>query len=212
MHSEGVGLSGEGVGHRFGPRILFRRMDFSLMGGTSTAIVGSNGSGKSTFVRILAGLLTPTAGSVQLRLDGRPVERARQPLHCGMVAPYLNVYDGLTPRENLSFIADARRLTGRDKRVQDVLGVVGLEDRADDPVSTFSSGMIQRVRVACALLPDPSVLLLDEPGATLDDVGLAMMQDVIRTQTEQGRIVVVATNVAAEADLCGSRIDVTAFR
>lgn len=211
MHSEGIGLSGEGVGHRFGSRILFRRMDFSLKGGTSTAIVGSNGSGKSTLVRILAGLLTPTAGSVQLRLDGRVIERLNQPLQCGMVAPYMNVYDAFTPRENLSFIADARRLEGRDQRVQDVLGVVGLEDRADDPVSTFSSGMIQRVRVACALLPDPPVLLLDEPGATLDDVGLAMMQDVIRAQTDKGRIVVVATNVAAEADLCGSRIDVTAF-
>jgi len=203
-----IELNTERVGHRFGRRILFRRVDLNFAGGHSAAITGSNGSGKSTFVQILAGLLRPTRGDVSLKVDGRAIEDEVRPLSCGLVAPYLNVYDGFTPRENLNFLAKARGLKDRDERVSEVLDQVQILARADDVVSTFSSGMLQRVRIACALLSDPPVLLLDEPTATLDVGGIAMVRRVIDSSLADGKIVIVATNEKEEALSCERQIDV----
>jgi len=183
-------------------------MDLQFEGGVTTAITGSNGSGKSTLVRILAGLLTPTKGSVDLLLDGVRVEDEHRPMQCGMVAPYLNVYEGFSPRENLQFLASVRGLGKRNPRIQEVLEQVQLAERADDAVSTFSSGMIQRVRLACAILSDPPVLLLDEPTATLDLDGVGIVRSIIDEATSHGKVVIVATNEPEEAEACMYRVDI----
>ncbi len=205
-------LATERVGHRFGQRILFRRMHLEFRGGQTTAITGANGSGKSTLVRILAGILCPTRGDVKLQVNGGLIEDQLRPLSCGLVAPYLSVYDGFTPRENLNFLARARRMTDRETRIDSVLNQVQIVSRADDPVDTFSSGMLQRVRIACALLSDPPVLLLDEPTATLDVDGIAMVREVIDSARRDGKIVIVATNEKEEADQCEHEINVEDYR
>ncbi|MEX0746490.1 MAG: ABC transporter ATP-binding protein, partial [Rhodothermales bacterium] len=156
------------ISKRFGRRLLFREMSLSLVDGEALAITGANGSGKSTLLQILAGVLTPTSGSVELSIRDREVTRERHPLHVGLVAPYLNVYDGFSPRENLSFIAKARRLANAGPRIAGALEFVSLTDRADDLVGTFSSGTKQRVKFAAAILAEPEVLLLDEPRVNLD--------------------------------------------
>lgn len=202
----------ERLGHRFGKRILFRKMDIELEGGHTTAIVGSNGSGKSTLVRILAGLLQPYRGSVQLIINGTEIEQDVRPLSCGLVAPYLSVYEDFTPRENLEFIARARRIADRDDRIEAALDQVQILSRADDVVHTFSSGMLQRVRIATALLSDPPLLLLDEPTSTLDPTGVAMVRRVIDQAVQNGRIVVVATNESDEARACEHVINVEDYR
>lgn len=207
-----VELSTTRLGHRFGQRVLFRKMDARFRGGTTTAITGSNGSGKSTLVRILAGLMHPTKGNVELLVDGSPVHDEVRPMHCGMVAPYLNVYDGFSPRENLQFLASVRGMGKKNPRIDAVLEQVQMIERADDPVSTFSSGMIQRVRLACALLSDPPVLLLDEPTATLDLAGVAIVRDIIDSAVSRARVVIVATNEPDEAAACEYRIDIGDFR
>jgi len=186
-------------------------MNLEFEGGHSTAITGSNGSGKSTLVRILAGLLQPTRGEVLLKVNGHRVENEVRPLSCGLVAPYLNVYDGFTPRENLDFLAKARGISEREHRISDVLDQVQILARADDAVNTFSSGMLQRVKIACALLSDPPVLLLDEPTATLDLGGVAMVRSVIDNALEKGTIVIVATNEPEEARACEHQLDVEDF-
>lgn len=187
-------------------------MDLVFQSGTTTAIVGSNGSGKSTLVRILAGLMEPAKGNVVLSVDGKEVNKEMRPLSCGLVAPYLNVYDGFTPRENLQFLARARRLSNSEQRITEVLTQVQLLHRGDDPVRTFSSGMLQRVRIATALLASPPVLLLDEPTATLDQDGEHMVRDVVQKAVSDGRIVIVATNEQAEAEACQRQINVEDFR
>lgn len=200
------------LGHRFGHRVLFRRMKHVFEGGVTTAITGSNGSGKSTLVRILAGLTRPTKGEVRLMLGETEVEMERRPLMCGMVAPYLNVYDGFSPRENLEFLASARGLDARTERIRQALEQVQLADRADDTVSTFSSGMLQRVRLACAILSSPPVLLLDEPTATLDTRGVDIVRGIIDDAVSRGAVVIVATNEPDEAAACMQQLDVENFR
>jgi heme exporter protein A len=190
----------EQVGHRYGSLLLFRRLSFTLRSGESLAVTGANGAGKSTLLRILAGVLAPKAGTVTLTVDGDPIGDEEHPLRAGLVAPALGLYGALTARENVAFLAEARRLGDAAARIESVLGRVGIADRADDPVSTFSSGMRQRVKYAAALLADPPLLLLDEPAANLDAPGREMVSSVVDEQLAQGGMVVVATNRADEAE------------
>jgi len=192
-------LQVDNVGQRFGRLLLFRRMSFELEGGASLAVTGANGSGKSTLLRILAGVLAPKAGSVTLSVEGEAIPKEAHPLHVGLVAPYLNVYDDLTARENLEFLGRTRVLPQAGTRIDAVLDRVGLAGRGDDLVSTYSSGMKQRVKYAAALLAEPPLLLLDEPSTNLDTVGVDMVERVMATQQEHGRLLVVATNRADEA-------------
>lgn len=200
------------LGHRFGRLVLFRRLSFTLDGGHSAAITGANGSGKSTLLRILAGVLRPSTGAATLTVDGRRVPREEQPLRTGLIAPYFNVYDGLSAQENLEFLAEARQLADAEPRITTALHQVGLAGRTDDLVGTYSSGMKQRVKYAAALLTEPPLLLLDEPSANLDTAGLEMVDAVMEQQLAAGKLLVVATNVASEAARCGRTICVEDFR
>jgi len=181
-------------------------MSFELTGGCPVAITGSNGSGKSTLIRILAGVLRPSRGSVTLRINDTEIEREQQPFHVGLVAPYLNLYEAFSPAENLKFIARSRGIKDAGKRVDGILAKVGILDRRDDFISTFSSGMKQRVRIAAALFCEPEILLLDEPRSNLDDEGKILVSEVIEEATENGRIIVIATNDETEAAQCQTQI------
>lgn len=205
-------LIADDVWMRFGQRVLFRRLALQVESGETLAVTGSNGSGKSTLLRILAGVLEPRRGRVVLEVEGQAVAAEARPLRAGMVAPYLNVYDGFTARENLAFLARARRLSQAPARIEDVLNLVGLLPRADDFVSTFSSGMRQRVKLCAALLAQPPLLLLDEPSSNLDVAGRETVRQVIGRQRERGGLVVLATNDEREVAWCDHTLDVESFR
>lgn len=181
-------------------------------GGDRLAVTGANGSGKSTLLRILAGVLSPSKGTVEMYVDGERTPAERHPLQSGLVAPYLNVYDGFSPRENLRFVARVRRLAGASRRIDEALEAVDLTDRADDAVSTFSSGMKQRVKFAVAILPAPPLLLLDEPRVNLDSAGLDMVGRIMDLQRERGGVLVVATNDPAEAAMHDRQIRIEDHR
>lgn len=210
MQTPSIQLTARGLGQQFGRLVLFREMGFTLHGGESVAVTGANGSGKSTLLRILLGLLTPTVGEVTLHLEGAPVERADRARQMGLVAPYLGVYDALTARENLSFLAQARQIPQAETRINQVLAQVGLAARADDLVDTYSSGMRQRVKVAAALVHRPPVLLLDEPSTNLDAPGRAMVQAVQEEHLRRGGLLIVATNRASETEQRDRIIDIGA--
>lgn len=205
-------LIADGVGQRFGSLLLFRRLSFTLEGGETLAVTGANGSGKSTLLRILAGVLRPKAGSVALRHRGVPIVREDRPLHTGLVAPYLGVYDQLTAYENLDFLASTRCLDNTEARIMAALERVGLSGREHDPVATYSSGMTQRVKYAAALLSDPPLLLLDEPSANLDEAGLSMVHGVMEEYQSRDRLLIIATNRPEEAALCQRTIRIEDHR
>lgn len=192
-------LTVDEVGHHYGSLLLFRRLSVTLTGGDSLAVRGANGAGKSTLLRILAGLLTPRAGTVTLTVDGENVPDDEHPRRTGLVAPAVGVYEELTARENLEFLARARGLADAPDRIDRLLQRVGLEGRSDDRVGEYSSGMQQRVKYAAALLAEPPLLLLDEPLANLDVKGRDMVSSIVRQQRSRGGLLVVATNRAEVA-------------
>ena len=188
--------------------MLFRDLSFRVETGEAVAVTGVNGSGKSTLLRLVAGVETPARGTVALEVGGREVPAAERPAAVGLAGPALGLYAALSARETLRFIVRARGLEGGDERVEAALEQVGLASRAGDLVGTYSSGMQQRVRLATALLHEPVLLLLDEPTATLDAAGRALVAEIVGQQQASGGLVLLATNDPAEVALCGRAVDV----
>ena len=195
----------------YGDFHVLKDLNLAVKQGERIVICGPSGSGKSTLVRILAGVMNPTRGDVTLTVQGVKIDKERRPMHIGVVAPYLNLYDAFTPRENLRFIARARGMSDYTRRIEKVLDEVFLLTRADDLVGTFSSGMKQRMRFAFALFSHPAVLLLDEPTANLDSDGVDMVERLTSRANRNGQIVIVATNDAREAEACDEIICVEEF-
>lgn len=205
-------LEVKALGKRFGYRRLFAGLSFAMAAGQTLAVTGPNGAGKSTLLRILAGVLRPSEGEVRLQVGGRWIEATDRPFYVGLAAPYLQLYDGFTARENLIFIARARGLPNGAKGVEGWLERVQLLAFADEPVAIFSSGMRQRLRLAAALLADPPLWLLDEPRSNLDEAGRQLVAALLEEAHEKGRMVVVATNDADEAAACMQQVDLRSFR
>ena len=149
------------------------------------------------FILFVAGLTRPTYGQVLFCQDDRvlgPEERRRL---IGLVAVDVAMYGELTAWENLSFFARVRGLRLGREEGERLLDEVGLAGRGDDLVQTYSSGMRQRLKYACALLHRPPFLLLDEPGSNLDEAGRALVERILLRQRERG-LVVLATNEPRE--------------
>lgn len=196
-----VTLQAAGVGKTFNRRRVFENVSFSLATGQTILVTGRNGSGKSTLVKIVCGVLTPTSGTISF-IDGE--EKRRQSI--GMVAPYLQLYEEFTARENLALAVSIRGQKPDHVAIDDLLGWVGLRSRIHDQVRGFSSGMRQRVKYALALIHRPPLLLLDEPMANLDADGLAMVRRVMNEQRNRGMLL-VATNDPADCEQYDARVD-----
>lgn len=195
------------VSKEFSRRLIFRGISFSLAGGDSLAITGRNGSGKSTLVKVICGLLSPTRGKVEYMNDANtvPVEEVRNCI--GLVSPYLQLYDEFTGIENLELLSKIRSDDTLDRsRMQELLSLVGLWDRRNDFVRTYSSGMKQRLKYAFAVLHEPAVLILDEPTSNLDSEGIEMVKGVVGQQ-KRSSILILATNDAEEATWCSAKVE-----
>ena len=183
-------ISAEKLTKSFPATTLFSDLSFAAAGGL-VAVSGPNGSGKTTFLKILAGLLRPSSGRVRIEPSGSGAERR---LAVGWAGPDLNLYGELTAEENLRFF---RIAGGRDASVSDVrrrLAEVGLAEEAmGRRVEEFSTGMKQRLRIAFARLFDPPVLILDEPMIGLDTAGRETIARAIASARRDG-VVILASN------------------
>lgn len=183
----------QGLGKRYGRLRVFQDISAVAESGQVLVVVGRNGAGKSTLLRIVAGLTRPSSGQVVFTVAGRPLSDDERRRHIGLVAVDVALYGELTAHENLSFFARVRGLRLTPAERARMLAEVGLAGRGDDLVQTYSSGMRQRLKYACAILHRPPLLLLDEPGASLDEAGWAMVEALIARQREHG-LLVLATN------------------
>ena len=160
-------------------------------------ITGANGSGTSTLLRIIAGLLIPTNGRAALQVDDTSLSAIDRRPHLGYVAPDLALYRELSGAENLVLFARLRGIELPRERLVDLLEKVGLKGRGRDFVADYSSGMRQRLKYAFALLHSPPVLLLDEPTANLDAQGAALARAIVNEQRQSG-LSIIAKNEQTE--------------
>lgn len=197
--------------HRFGHQTVIRNLSLessvSILG-----ISGANGSGKSTLMKCLAGLLKPTTGSIEWHLRSEICSGLDALGKIGFAAPYVELYETLTLQENLRFLLDLHRgeTPNRDESptsIADLLIRFQAESFADQLYGDLSTGQRQRAKLAAAVLRRPEILCLDEPGANLDEEGRTLVQSTINRFTEEGKMVLIASNQPGELALCQQTID-----
>ena len=199
--SEPPAIELRGLSRYFGERTALRDVTLTVPAGATLAVLGRNGAGKSTLLRILAALLRPHAGEVVVFGEPLPRRAFAVRARLGLLAHEPLLYRELTARENLEYHARLHRVPRA--RVEQVLTAVQMERRADEPVRTYSRGMVQRVAVARAVLHEPALLLLDEPRANLDPAASELIEPLIGRPSGRTRVLTSHDPAAAlaEADL-----------
>jgi len=186
-----------GLSKSFDGRDVFADITEVVSQGECLVIGGPNGSGKTTLLRIMAGLLRAGEGSVEYFLGNSVIQRQGLRRKLSLVSQDLALYDELTALENLHFLSRIQDCHFSEEELVEELSKFGLTDRGNDLVGSFSSGMKQRLKYLYALLKEPKFLLLDEPTANLDEEGVRLVDEIIKSQKRDG-IVVLATNESSE--------------
>jgi ABC-2 type transport system ATP-binding protein len=195
---------------RYGDKAVVDHISFKVFGGEIFGFLGPNGAGKTTTIKMIVGLLHPSAGSV--RVAGYDV--VQQPIQakavCGYVPDEPNLYGKLTARELLRFVGDLYNL-GRaqaTRRSEELLRLFGLAEAAGDTTDSYSHGMRQKTSLASALVHDPRVLILDEPTVGLDPKSARLIKDILRQIANRGAAVMLSTHILEIAQNMCDRIGI----
>jgi heme exporter protein A len=198
-----TGIRFENIDKRYGGLYALRRVTLEISAGECVALAGRNGSGKTTLLRIAAKLSRPSSGTVSL-VNGSSTNGERMPA-AGLVAHATMVYDELTAEENLLLFARLQGIAEPAARTATLLRDVGLEERRNSLVRTFSRGMRQRVAIARALLNEPAVLLLDEPATGLDPQGVTWLAETLRGMRDAGCTILMSLHGESEISSLATR-------
>jgi heme exporter protein A len=196
-----TGLRFDSIDKRYGGLYALRRVSLEIAPGECVVLAGRNGSGKTTLLRIAAQIVLPTAGkltfpgAVPNTPNGRP----------GYVAHATMVYDELSAEENLVLFAKLQNVDNPAARAEDLLREVGLFERRDSLVRTFSRGMRQRIAIARALIHRPSVLLFDEPATGLDPLGITWLANALREMHRAGGTILMSLHGESEISAFATR-------
>ncbi len=202
-------LSAVHLTRRFGHRVAVDDATFEIERGEIFALLGPNGAGKTTTLRMLAGLIEPSAGEV--RLAGHRVERGtadRLRARVGLLTEAPGLWDRLTVRENLVTYARLHGLAAPDRAVEQSMETFGIADRGDEPAALLSKGLKQRVAIARTLLHNPDIVLLDEPTSGLDPESARDVRQLILELRAGGRAVVLSTHNLDEVERIATRVAV----
>jgi len=204
-----LALATRGLRKSYGSRLALDGLDLSVPSGVVYGFLGPNGAGKTTTMRLLTGLLHPDAGTIELL--GRPFRRGdrRRLFEVGALVESPSFYPYLSGRANLRSLAAAGAEVPKG-RIDELLELVGLRERARDKVSGYSLGMKQRLGIAGALLSDPKLLLLDEPANGLDPAGIVAMRETLRRLAASGKTVFVSSHLLAEVQVLADVVGIIA--
>jgi ABC-2 type transport system ATP-binding protein len=184
-----------GLTKRYGRTIAVRDLTFTVRPGVVTGFLGPNGAGKSTTMRILIGLDRPDAG--QATVNGKPYRGLRHPMReVGAMLEARSFHPGRSARAHLAALAVSNAIP--DRRVEEVLAIVGLEAAGHRRAGKFSLGMAQRLGIAAALLGDPGIVILDEPVNGLDPEGVRWIRTLMKSLAAGGRTVLVSSHLISE--------------
>jgi ABC-2 type transport system ATP-binding protein len=201
-------LTADRLHKKFGAITAVADVSFTAEPGRILGLLGPNGAGKSTTIGMIAGLTTPDSGSV--KIDGATLRTGADPnkRHIGVVTQEIALVEELPARLNLEFFGGLYGLSGKAlaTRVAEVLELTSLSDRARDPPTVFSGGMRRRLNIACALLHDPRILMLDEPTVGVDPQSRNAIFETIEALAAQGRTVIYTTHYMEEVERLCDRI------
>ena len=205
----GIALATHGLRKNYGSRHALDGLDLSVPAGGVYGFLGPNGAGKTTTMRVLTGLIHPDGGKVEIL--GQPFKRGdrHRLFRVGALVESPSFYPYLSARSNLRELA-ASGAPVPAKRIDEVLDLAGLTDRANDKVQGYSLGMKQRLGIAAALLSDPDLLLLDEPANGLDPAGIVAMRDTLKALAASGKTVFVSSHLLAEIQVMADVVGIVA--
>ena len=193
-----------GLRKAFGPLVAVDGVDLEIATGEVFGLLGPNGSGKTTTIRMLCGLMAPTSGEASVVGFDVAKEPEQVRRHIGYMSQKFGLYDDLTVVENLRFFASVYGLVGREReeRIVELLGELGLEGRAEQLTGTLSGGWKQKVALACSTAHRPRMLFLDEPTAGVDPAARRTFWRLIYALAERGTTILVTTHYMDEAERC----------
>jgi ABC-2 type transport system ATP-binding protein len=196
-------IKAEGLTKRYGAKVAVDGLTFTVRPGVITGFLGPNGAGKSTTMRMIMGLDAPTSGSVTV--NGKPFDEHQRPLaEVGALLEARAVHTGRSARNHLLAMAATAGIGV--KRVDEVIGMVGLGDVAGRRAGAFSLGMGQRLGIASALLADPQTLILDEPVNGLDPDGVRWIRNLLKGLADEGRTVFLSSHLMSEMALTADHV------
>ncbi|MDQ3701764.1 MAG: ABC transporter ATP-binding protein [Chloroflexota bacterium] len=195
-----------GLRKEYGRKVAVANLSLGVSAGEVFGFLGPNGAGKSTTVKMLVGLVRPTAGGGSLL--GRPLGDVSARRHLGFLPEQFRFHEWLRAEEFLDFHASLYGVPPRERgrRIADVLQLVGLEARAQDTLRTFSKGMLQRIGIAQAVIADPQLVILDEPTSALDPIGRRDVRDLIRGLRTRGIAVFLNSHLLSEVEMICDRV------
>lgn len=201
----------QNVAKRYKLEWVLRHVNLHLQADKSYAITGPNGSGKSTLMKMLSGHLSPSKGSITFFQNDKKLPAEDIYRHLSFAAPYIDLIEEFTLLEALQFHSNFKAFA-KNQSIQNIVALLGFERAKNKPIRHFSSGMKQRLKLALAICSHTSLLLLDEPTATLDRQGIGWYQELVRQFASPNRLIVVASNVEDDFFFCKERIDILDFK
>ncbi len=195
---------------RFQNEWVFKNLELELASGTTMAVTGGNGSGKSTFLKCLSGAIPLTNGRIEFELDSNSIAQENWFRTLSIATPYLELPEEFTLVEALNFHFQFKRPLNQWS-VTELIVLMGLEKHQNKFISQFSSGMKQRVKLALALFSEVQLILLDEPTSNLDKQGIAWYADLVAQYTLD-RILVICSNEPREYSFCEKKIRMEDFK
>jgi ABC-2 type transport system ATP-binding protein len=205
MNSSPVSIETHGLTKHFGGRTAVADLNLTVPRGTAFGFLGHNGAGKTTFIRMLLGLVRPDAGRILIAGQDVSLHRPEILAGVGAIVEEPHFHGHLTGRENLEIVA-AVRGPAAYPRIEPALARVSLTDRADDRVQTYSQGLRQRLGIARCLLADPHLLILDEPMNGLDPGGIRQLRQLIADLVAEGRTVLLSSHLLGEIEKTCHRV------
>ena len=206
-----IKLTLHNTGKRFNREWIFRSLDLELQLGDSLAILGANGSGKSTIARVMCGFMIPSEGTVQLEINGVIISDDNYYKHLSYVAPYLDVLEEFTLVEMLNFHRKFKPILN-NLSTADLISRLGMEKQTNKIIAQFSSGMKQRVKLLLAIVTQVPLTFLDEPTVNLDAQGIEWYRDLLSDFSDQRIIVVCSNHQTAEHDFCLQTLQVGDYK
>ncbi len=204
-------ISVQNLGKRYNQNWIFKGVNLDILPNSQWAILGNNGSGKSTLLQTILGSQTASEGVVEFSSDGKVIPTEEVYTQCSIAAPYLDLFEELSFRENIEFQQKFKPFR-QGISESDIITLGGLSAAADRPLKQFSSGMKQRVKLVLALTADSAVVLLDEPCSNLDKEGIEWYNILIQ-QFSKERIIVISSNSDInEMGFCENRIDIRDYK